>query len=83
MPGYEAENWYGLAAPPHTPEPIVAKLAETVLRVMADPAVAKRFNDAGLHPATMPRAEYLAYLRRDSETWARVVRAGNIRIDSE
>jgi hypothetical protein len=31
----------------------------------------------------MPRSDYLAYLRRDSETWARVVRAGNIRIDSE
>lgn len=83
VPGYEAENWYGLAAPPHLPEPILARITAAVLKVMTEPATMRRFDDAGLHPATMPRDAYLAYLRRDSETWARVVRAGNIRVDSE
>jgi tripartite-type tricarboxylate transporter receptor subunit TctC len=83
VPGYEAENWYGLAAPPGTPEETVQRLAAAVRKVMAEPATAQRFDEAGLHPATMPRDAYIAYLRRDSETWARVVRAGNIRVDSE
>ncbi len=83
VPGYEAENWYGLAAPPGTPAEIVAFLSDRVRRVMADPATAKRFDEAGLHPATMPVADYLAFLRRDSETWAKVVRDGNIRVDSD
>ena len=50
---------------------------------MADPATAQRFEEAGLYPATLPRADYIAFLRQDSETWARVVRAGNIRMDSD
>ena len=83
VPGYEAENWYGLAAPPGTPPAVMQRLIAVVLKVMTDPATMQRFEAAGLHPATMPRDEYLAYLRRDSETWARVVRAGNIRVDSE
>ena len=83
VPGYQAENWYGLAAPPHTPPTVMQRLTEAVLKVMADPATAQRFNGAGLHPATLPHAEYIAYLRRDSATWAQVVRAGNIRVDSE
>lgn len=83
LPGYQAENWYGLAAPPATPDPIVALLSERVRRVLADPATAKRFDDAGLHPATLPVADYVAFLRRDSETWAKVVRDGNIRVDSD
>jgi len=83
LPGYQAENWYGLAAPPDTPEAIVALLSARVRRVMADPATAKRFDDAGLHPATLPVAEYVAFLRQDSETWAKVVRDGNIRVDSD
>ena len=83
VPGYEAENWYGLAAPPGTPPAVMQRLTAAVLKVMTDPATMQRFEAAGLHPATMPRDEYLAYLRRDSETWARVVRAGNIRVDSE
>lgn len=83
LPGYQAENWYGLAAPPAIPAPVLALLSERVRRVLADPATAKRFDDAGLHPATLPVAEYLAFLRRDSETWAKVVRDGNIRVDSD
>ena len=51
--------------------------------MLADPATRQRFDAAGLHPATLSIADYRDYLRRDSETWARVVRAGNIRVDSE
>ena len=83
VPGYQAENWYGLAAPPGTPEEIVALLSDRVRRVMAEPATAKRFDEAGLHPATLPLADYIAFLRRDSDTWAKVVRDGNIRVDSD
>lgn len=83
VPGYQAENWYGLAAPPGTPAAVMGRLTEAVLKVMTEPATMRRFDEAGLHPATMPQAEYIAYLRHDSETWARVVRAGNIRVDSE
>jgi tripartite-type tricarboxylate transporter receptor subunit TctC len=83
VPGYRAENWYGLAAPPGTPDDIVAFLSEHVRRVLAEPATARRFDEAGLHPAPLPIAEYLAFLRQDSETWGRVVRDGGIRIDSE
>ena len=81
VPGYVAENWYGLTAPGGTPDAILDQIAAQVLRVMAEPETRKRFDDAGLHPATLPRAEYLAFLRADSEVWGRVVRAGNIRIN--
>jgi tripartite-type tricarboxylate transporter receptor subunit TctC len=83
VPGYASENWYGIAAPPGTPADIVAFLHARILRVMAQPETRRRFDETGLHPATMPLDDYLAFLRTDGETWARVVRAGNIRIDSE
>jgi tripartite-type tricarboxylate transporter receptor subunit TctC len=81
VPGYVSENWYGLAAPPRTPEAVQDTLAAAVLKVMSEPANKRRFDEAGLHPATMPRAEYLAFLRADTEIWGRVVSAGNIRIN--
>ena len=80
VPGYDSENWYGLAAPPGTPEDIVRFLHARIVKVMGQPEVARRFDDAGLHPAVMALDEYLAFLRSDSERWARVVRTGNIRI---
>ena len=81
VPGYVSENWYGLAAPPSTPDAVIGFLSARVLAVMRDPANAARFDDAGLHPAVMELADYDAFLRADSARWERVVRTGNIRID--
>jgi tripartite-type tricarboxylate transporter receptor subunit TctC len=81
VPGYQSENWYGIAAPPKTPEPIVALLTAAILKVMADPAVKAKYDEAGLHPATLPKDQYVAFLQRDSRTWGDVVTKGNIKID--
>jgi tripartite-type tricarboxylate transporter receptor subunit TctC len=81
VPGYEAWNWYGLDAPPGTPEPIVAKLAEAVRKVLADDAIKKKYDDNGLHPATLSRADYVAFIKRDSEVWSKVIQTGNIKPD--
>jgi tripartite-type tricarboxylate transporter receptor subunit TctC len=79
--GYEAENWYGIAGPPGMPGAIVELLSAAIRKVMADPETRKRYDDNGLHPATLAPAEYVAFLKRDSLTWGEVVRRGNIKID--
>lgn len=81
VPGYEAWNWYGIDAPPKTPEPIVDLLAAAIRKVMADPAVAKKYDDNGLHPATLSRPDYLAFIKTDSDTWGKVITTGNIKAD--
>ena len=81
VPGYEAKNWYAIAAPPKTPEPVMQVLTAAILKVMTDPAVMAKYNEQGLQPATMPRADYIAYLQRDLKTWGGVVAKGNIKID--
>ena len=79
--GYEAWNWYGLDAPPGTPEPVIEQLAAAVRKVMAEPDVKKKYDDNGLHPANLSRAEYVAFIKRDSEVWGKVIRTGNIKPD--
>jgi tripartite-type tricarboxylate transporter receptor subunit TctC len=81
VPGYEAWNWYGLDAPAHTPEPIVDRLAEAVRKVLDLPEVKKKYDDNGLHPATLSRSEYAAFIAHDSEVWGKVIRTGNIKPD--
>ncbi|MBR0669997.1 Bug family tripartite tricarboxylate transporter substrate binding protein [Neoroseomonas soli] len=81
VPGYESENWYGLAAPPGLPVEIRGILHAAVVKVMRDPATVRRFDEAGLHPAVMELADYDAFLRADSTRWEGVVRTGNISID--
>lgn len=79
--GYVAENWYGIAAPPGTPPAVVDRLAQAIAKVMAEPDVKKKYDENGLTPAILTPADYVAFLKRDSATWAEVVRRGNIKID--
>jgi tripartite-type tricarboxylate transporter receptor subunit TctC len=81
LPGYEAWNWYGIDAPPGTPDAIVDRLSTAILKVMADPEVKKKYDDNGLHPANLSRADYLAFIKRDSAVWAQVIAKGNIRAE--
>ena len=48
---------------------------------MADPAVAKKYDDNGLHPATLSRADYLAFLEQQFGVLGARCIAGNIRAD--
>ena len=79
--GYSAENWYGLAAPPGTPAPIVERLNAAIAKVLAQPDVKKKYDENGLTPALLPPADFVAFLKRDSVTWGDVVRKGNIKLD--
>jgi tripartite-type tricarboxylate transporter receptor subunit TctC len=81
VPGYEAWNWYGLDAPPGTPDPIVDKLAAAVRKVLDQPALKQKYDDNGLHPATLSRGEYAEFIKRDSEVWSKVIQRGNIKPD--
>lgn len=79
--GYAAENWYGLAAPAGTPQPIVDRLNAAVAKVLAEPDVKKKYDENGLSPAVLSPADYVAFLQRDSVMWGDVVRKGNIKLD--
>jgi tripartite-type tricarboxylate transporter receptor subunit TctC len=81
--GYEAWNWYGMDAPPGTPQPIVELLAAAIRKVMAEPEIKKKYDDNGLHPATLSHDEYVAFIKRDSEVWGKVIRTGNIKPDDQ
>ena len=81
VPGYEAWNWYGLDAPPKTPDAIVDQIAAAVRKVLDDPSVKKKYDDNGLHPATLSRSDYVTFIKRDSEVWGKVIQTGNIKPD--
>src|SRR5262249_28404420 len=46
-PGYEASQWYGVAAPRNTPAEIIAKLNHEINAAFADPKMKARLSDTG------------------------------------
>jgi tripartite-type tricarboxylate transporter receptor subunit TctC len=77
--GYEATIWLGIMAPANTPKPIVDKLNAEIVKVINRPDVKAAWEKQGAVPMTMTSAEFDAYLRKDIEKWAGVVKASGLK----
>ncbi len=78
FPGYQTRIWYGLVAPAHTPEPVVAKLHAVVSASLAKPDVKAKLAGLGLEPAPLAPAEFGAFIREEIAKWTREIRDAGI-----
>lgn len=82
LPGYEYTNWYGFLVPKKTPRPIVQRLFKEITAVLNSPDVREKLITAGMEPAPSSSPEELdAYLPKDQERWAQVVKTAKITFD--
>jgi tripartite-type tricarboxylate transporter receptor subunit TctC len=81
LPGYEYTNWYGFVVPARTPRPVIQYLNRELVQVLNTAEIRERLVGAGMDPAPSTPEELDAFLPRDQEKWARVVRAANIKFD--
>lgn len=79
-PGVMIRNWYAITAPAGTPRPIVDKLQSAVLKVAALPDVQTAIVKQGMEVYTATAEQIDAIRREDMLTVAKVIKAGNIRI---
>jgi len=79
VPGYESLQWYGLLAPAGTPKEIVGRLNQEAVAILRSPEVTARLaSDGGIVVASTPEA-FGAYIRAESDKWAKVARAAGIK----
>jgi tripartite-type tricarboxylate transporter receptor subunit TctC len=81
VPGYEATIWLGIMAPTGTPKPIVDKLNAEIGKIINRPDVKAAWAKQGAVPMTMTVAEFDAYLRKDIDKWAGVVKASGAKVN--
>jgi tripartite-type tricarboxylate transporter receptor subunit TctC len=77
-PGFEATNWYAYVLPAKTPEEIADRWNRELVKILNDPGVRKALHDQGMEPAPSTRAELGATIKREYDTWAKVVKEANI-----
>ena len=79
VPGYEASNWFGVGAPNATPAEIVEKLNKEINAGLADPEIKARLAELGGDALALSPAEFGKLIADETEKWAKVIRAANIR----
>lgn len=79
VPGYEVLGWNGILAPAATPQPIVQKLNQELVAILAEPEVRQRLAQQGADPAPTDPASFARLIRDDVAKWTEVIRAAGIR----
>jgi len=77
-PGYQATNWYAYYAPAKTPREIVLRLNREIVKALATAEVKELLAKQGVEPAPDTPEELALFGKRESETWARVVKEAKI-----
>jgi tripartite-type tricarboxylate transporter receptor subunit TctC len=72
--GYEASQWYGLAAPKNTPVAVIDKLNREINAALNDPAMRAKFAEIGGDPLAGSPAEFGRLIAEETEKWGKVVK---------
>jgi tripartite-type tricarboxylate transporter receptor subunit TctC len=78
VPGYEAVQWYGILAPTATPREIITTIHGAIVRALKDPGVRKLLMNDGAEPIGSSPEEFSAFIRSETEKWAKIVRNAGI-----
>jgi len=70
-----------LGAPKNTPAEIIDRLNKEINAGLADSKLKARLADLGSVPMPMTPAEFGKYIADDTEKWAKVVQAANIKAE--
>jgi tripartite-type tricarboxylate transporter receptor subunit TctC len=79
LPQVEADNWYGMVAPPRTPPAIVVKLTAAIVESLRSADVKEKLATQGAVAAGNSPEEFGAYLKSEIAKWGEVVKGAHIK----
>ena len=78
LKGYDFNVWYGVQVPAKTPQAIITKLHDEVVRSVEDPKLKERFAANGLDAQSSSAEEFRALIRSEVAKWGKVIKTANI-----
>jgi tripartite-type tricarboxylate transporter receptor subunit TctC len=81
LTGFELESWVALYVASGTPKEVVQKLSADVKRSMELPETKQRGDAAGIEVRYLTPDNTTKLLDRDTASWAKAIKAGNIKSD--
>ncbi len=81
LPDYEVVLWHGLGGPKDLPKAIVDRINAEVNRSLKTPEMLERLASDGVSPAGGTPEMFMARIRRDLETWRKVVQLTGTKVE--
>jgi tripartite-type tricarboxylate transporter receptor subunit TctC len=81
LPEFDISTWFGVFAPAGVPRDVVDRLHAEFTRALAAPDVREKMLALGAEPVGNRPEEFAAYIRREAEKYARVIKASGAKVD--
>jgi tripartite-type tricarboxylate transporter receptor subunit TctC len=81
VPGYEANNWWGILAPAKTPATIINRLHTETNAILGSADIQKKFEGQGAEAVAMTIAEFDKLIKSETAKWAKVVKQAGIKAE--
>jgi tripartite-type tricarboxylate transporter receptor subunit TctC len=81
VPGYEMSGWFGLFSPAGVPREVLARINAEVTRSLQQADMKELLAKQGAEPVPGSVDQFTAFVRKELDKWAKVVKASGIKID--
>lgn len=78
LPGFEADNWYGVVTTMKTPRAVIDRLNTEIVRALHATDVTRLLLAQGLEVRTSTPQEFGAYMKSEFDKWAQVIKDAGI-----
>jgi tripartite-type tricarboxylate transporter receptor subunit TctC len=81
LPGYDSTGWFGVVAPAGTPAPVIARLNAEITAALNDEGIKASMRALGVEPAPSTAEAFDAYIKSETQKWAKVIKTAGIKLD--
>jgi tripartite-type tricarboxylate transporter receptor subunit TctC len=81
LPNFLSVTWFGVVAPPKTPEPLISQINRAIVEVLQRSDVRSRFLEQGAEPVGNTSADMARFIAEESARWGQVIKAANVTLD--
>jgi tripartite-type tricarboxylate transporter receptor subunit TctC len=81
MQGFETTSWQGVVAPAKTPQAIVNRLYQEVVKALDSPELRAKLAAESSEPGGMPPPDFARFIAKEIAKWKRVVKEAHIKVE--
>jgi tripartite-type tricarboxylate transporter receptor subunit TctC len=81
LPGYNTYNWYALFAPLGTPEPIVNRLNDALVKALGTPEARNQLEEIGIEPVVSNPSDLSSELKQQAGFWGPLIERVGVTLD--
>jgi tripartite-type tricarboxylate transporter receptor subunit TctC len=78
LKGFDIASWFGLFAPAKIPRRVLSYLHDNIVAVVKEPQTSETLESWGLTPVGSTPEQFMEFLKKDIERYAKIVREANI-----